>query len=286
VEEGQLRSADGTRIFWRREAAQGKTRGRVLVVHGFAEHSGRYAHVLRGLAAKGFDAWGLDLRGHGRSDGGRGCITRWSDYLDDVSGLLGVAAPDRDVVPAFLLGHSMGGLVSMRFCQERPSGVKGLLLSSPFFRVKMPVPAVKRAAGRVLSSVLPNLAMPTGLDANQISRDPAVVKAYVDDPLVFTTATTRWFTETTFAQAQAFLQAPAFRMPVLLIHGAADGLVDPEASRELFEQLGSPDKTLKLWPELRHEILNEPEKEVVLATFVEWLLRLAPSPGGDGARSG
>jgi alpha-beta hydrolase superfamily lysophospholipase len=271
VEEGQLRSADGTRLFWRREAAQGKARARVLVVHGFAEHSGRYGHVLRGLAAKSFDAWALDLRGHGRSDGGRGCISRWSDYLEDLAGLLALAAPDRDTVPVFLLGHSMGGLVATRFCQERPSGVRGLLLSSPFFRVKMPVPLVKRAAGRVLSSVIPNLAIPSGLDANLVSRDPAVVKAYVEDPLVFHKATTRWFTEATGAQARAFEEASALRLPVLLIHGAADGLVDPEASREIFERLGSPDKTLKLWPELRHEILNEPEKETVLATFVEWI---------------
>lgn len=271
-DEGQLRAKDGTRIFYRREAAKTeKARARVLVVHGFAEHSGRYAHVIAGLADRGFDAWALDLRGYGRSDGGRGCVKRFDEYLDDVSALLEAAAHDRSAVPVFLVGHSMGGLVATRFCQERPSGVRGLLLSSPFFRVKMPVPLVKRVAASVLSSVLPNLAMPTGLDAGHLSRDQEVVKAYVQDPLVLTKATTRWFTEATRAQARALAGAPSLRLPVLLIHGAADGLVDPEGSRAFFERLGAPDKTFRLWPELRHEILNEPEKVEVLGAFAEWI---------------
>jgi lysophospholipase len=272
TDEGQLRSKDGTRIFYRRAAPPGgAARAHVVVVHGFAEHSGRYAHVLSGLSERGLDAWALDLRGHGRSDGGRGCIATFDDYLDDVEALVGMAAPDRGTVPFFLLGHSMGGLVATRFAQERPMGVKGLLLSSPFYRVKMAVPLVKRGAACVLSSLLPNLAMPTNLDANHISRDQAVVQAYVNDPLVLTKATTRWFTETVGAQARAFAGAPSLRVPVLLIHGAADGLVDPEASRELFERLGAVDKTLRLWPELRHEILNEPEKLEVLRTFGDWI---------------
>jgi len=272
TEEGQLRAKDGTRIFYRRVAARGaRARARVLVVHGFAEHSGRYEHVLAGFSERGFDAWALDLRGYGRSDGGRGCLKSFDDYLDDVEALVTSARQDLAAIPFFLLGHSMGGLVATRFCEERPSGVRGLLLSSPFFRVKMPVPAVKRAAAMVLSSVLPNLALPTELDANLISRDPEIVRAYVHDPLVLTKATTRWFTEAMRAQSKALAGAAELRMPLLLIHGAADGLVDPEASRAFFEQVGASDKTLRLWPELRHEILNEPEKLEVLAVFSDWI---------------
>jgi lysophospholipase len=278
-EQGQLRATDGTRLFFRRVApAQGaRARARVLVVHGFAEHSGRYSHVLRGLAERGHDAWAIDLRGYGRSDGGRGCVKRFDDYLEDLTALVQTATQDR-TVPAFLLGHSMGGLVASRFIQERPSGIRGLVLSSPFFRVKMPVPAVKRGAAHILSAVLPRFTLPTNLDPQHLSRDPEVGKAYMADPLVFGTATTRWFTETMAAQARAFAAAPATRTPVLLVHGAADNLVDPEGSREWFEHLGSPDKTLRLWPELRHEILNEPEKAEVLALMADWMeKRLAPT---------
>ena len=276
-DQGQLRSRDGTRIFYRRQAARGeKTRARVLVVHGFAEHSGRYEHVLRGFSERGFDAWALDLRGFGQSDGGRGCIRRWDEYLDDVQALLECAARDRATVPVFLVGHSMGGLVSTRFCEERPSGLRGLLLSSPFFRVKMPVPAVKRAAATVLSSLVPDLALPTDMDPGLISRDPEVVKAYVEDPLVLKKATTRWFTEAMGAQARALADAPSLAMPLLVIHGAADAIADPEASRRFFELAGAQDKTLRLWPELRHEILNEPEKQEVLAAFSEWIEKRLP----------
>lgn len=271
-EEGQLRATDGTRIFYRRVAAQGeRARARVLVVHGFAEHSGRYAHVLQGLSAKGFDAWAPDLRGYGKSDGGRGCVKRFDEYLEDVSTLVAAAAQDRERVPVFILAHSMGGLVATRFCQERPSGVKGLLLSSPFFRVKMPVPFVKRLAANVLSSLLPNLALATNLDRSHLSRDPEVGKAYAADPLIFGTATTRWFTEAMKAQQRALAEAPSLRLPVLIVHGAADGLADPEGSRTFFERLGATDKTLRLWPELRHEILNEPEKLEVLGLYADWI---------------
>lgn len=272
AEEGQLHSKDGTRLFFRRlPPRSGKARARVLVVHGFAEHSGRYGHVLEGLATRDLDAWALDLRGYGRSDGGRGCVRAFDDYLDDVDALLKAAAPDRATTPVFLLGHSMGALVSTRFVQEQPSGIRGLVLSSPFFRVKMPVPAIKRAAATLLSCVWPTFTLPTNLDVRNLSRDPEVGKAYLADPLVFGTATTRWFTEAMGAQEQAFAHAPELRLPVLLVHGAADGIADPERSRELFERLGATDKTLRLWPELRHEILNEPEKGEVIALFADWI---------------
>ncbi len=106
-----------------------------------------------------------------------------------------------------------------------------------------------------------------------LSRDPEVGKAYLADPLVFGTATTRWFTEAMAAQQQALAHAPALRLPMLIVHGAADGLADPEGSRTFFEALGSPDKTLRLWPELRHEILNEPEKLEVARLMIDWLAK-------------
>ncbi len=270
-DEGQLRAADGTRLFYRRVAAQGeRARARVLVIHGFAEHSGRYAHVLRALSEKGFDAWAIDLRGFGKSDGGRGCVKRFDDYLEDISALIAAAAQDREK-PLFMIGHSMGGLVSTRFCQERPSGVKGLLLSSPFFRVKMRVPPSKKLVASLLSSLLPNLKLATNLDASNLSRDPEVAKAYLADPLVFGTATTRWFTEAMKAQDRALAAAGELRIPVLVVHGAADALADPEGSRAFHERLGAADKTLRLWPELRHEILNEPEKAEVIQVYTDWI---------------
>jgi alpha-beta hydrolase superfamily lysophospholipase len=271
VEEGQLRSRDGTRLFYRRVAASGTRRGRVLVIHGFAEHGGRYLHVLGGLAAKGFEAWALDLRGHGRSDGRRAFVRRFDDYLEDVHALVETAAQDRASVPSFILGHSMGGLVSTRFVEERPAGLKGLLLSSPFFRVKYPIPLVKRAAARVLTHVTPWLALPTGLDPDSLACDPEVGRLYMADPLVTHVATTRWFTETTGAQQVALAKAASLALPVLVVAGGSDPLVDPEATRRFFAHLETPDRTIRMWDALRHEILNEREKDEILAYVIEWL---------------
>lgn len=128
----------------------------------------------------------------------------------------------------------------------------------------------------MLSGLWPSLKLATGLDASGLSRDPEVVRAYVSDPLVFTTATPRWFTETTRAQALALEKAPALTLPALVIHGALDPLADPEATHEVFAKLGSQDKTLKLWEGLRHEILNEPEKNDVLAMMVDWVEKRSP----------
>jgi alpha-beta hydrolase superfamily lysophospholipase len=228
--------------------------------------------VLRGLSAKGFEAWGLDLRGHGRSDGRRAYVRRFDDYLADLQALVDLAASDRGSVPTFLLGHSMGGLVSLRFAQERPSGIKGLAVTSPFLRVKMPVPVVKRAAAKVLSRVVPWLAMATQLDPEHLARDPEVGRLYMADPLVTHVATTRWFTEITGnGQPLAFARAASMALPVLFIAGADDKLVDPEATRELFDRLTMADRTLRMWEGLRHEVLNEPEKDQVLGVIVDWL---------------
>jgi lysophospholipase len=198
-------------------------------------------------------------------------VRRFDDYLADVQALVETAIGDRAPVPTFLLGHSMGGLIATRFAQERPSGLRGLLLSSPFFRVKMAVPVLKRAAARVLTHITPWLALAADVDPGDLSRDPEVGRLYMADPLVTHVATTRWFTEAMGAQALAFARAEKIAIPVLIVAGADDKVVDPEAWRELFARLKTPDRTLKVWEGLRHEILNEPEKEQVLGVFIDWI---------------
>jgi alpha-beta hydrolase superfamily lysophospholipase len=149
--------------------------------------------------------------------------------------------------------------------------VRGFALSSPFIAMKLRVPAWKRGLARVLSSVTPGFGLPTGLDPDLLSRDPEVGRRYMADPLVLKAATTRWFTETMGAQSAALSKAGSVAIPGLVMHGTADGIADPEGSKQLFERLGGQDKELKLWPDLRHEPFNEPEGATVIGHVVSWI---------------
>jgi alpha-beta hydrolase superfamily lysophospholipase len=270
----QLTSKDGTSLFVRRLQPQGLVRARLLWVHGFAEHSGRYLETLGWFAARGFDCWMLDLRGHGRSEGRRTHVERFSDYLDDVEAFH--QHVDRAVGndrPRFALGHSMGGLVLTRTLQQRfLPPLAGAVILSPFLGVKVELPGWKVFAARSLSRFVPTVSLPSDLDLSLLSKDPAVWEAYDQDPLVVKSATARWYTETVRrAQPAALAAAPQLSLPALVQHGREDGIADPAATEHLFASLGSADKELKLWDGLRHELLNEVEKEQVRGHILGWL---------------
>src|SRR5581483_3125752 len=186
-------SADGTSLhhsIWQADAP----RAVVALLHGYAEHIARYEHVARALNAAGITVHGCDLRGHGRSAGPRGHIDRFDDYLDDARALVTAARSEK--LPLFVLGHSNGGLIATHHVLRQPEGIAGLVLSSPFFGLKLAVPAVKVMAARVASRVYPRLALPSGLHGADVSRDPTVQADYDRDPLNNKAATARWFTET------------------------------------------------------------------------------------------
>jgi alpha-beta hydrolase superfamily lysophospholipase len=278
VEEFHLRSSDQTPLWARRVRPSGAARARLAFVHGFGEHGGRYVATLRWFASRGVDAHVLDLRGHGRAGGRRTFVRAWGEYLDDVEAFLAhvqaSAGPLQAPAPLFLVGHSMGGLVVARALetrQERLPALAGAVLTSPFLRVKMPLPAWKVAAGNALSRWLPWFRMPTGLDVATLSRDPEVGRAYLADPLVEKGATTRWYTEAMAAQDAAFAAAGALTLPLLLMHGEADGLVDVAGTLRLHELLPGPDKALRVWPGARHELFNETNKEEVRAHLLGWV---------------
>lgn len=270
----QLRSADGTALHVRELRPREGVRARVAVIHGFAEHGGRYGHVLEALARRGLAAAVLDLRGHGRSAGRRTFVRRFADYRADAAAFLRQQGEARPAGPLLAVGHSMGGLVLARTLQEEADALPelaGAVLSSPFFALGTPVPAWKEVAGRVMSRWLPWFRMPTGIDVAELSTDPEVGRAYEADPLVTSTATSRWFTEALAAHAAVLAAAPRVRLPLLVQHGAADRIADPAATERFHAAAGSPDKELKLWPGLRHELFNERAKAAVLDYVGEWL---------------
>ncbi|HEU4533887.1 MAG TPA: alpha/beta hydrolase [Polyangiaceae bacterium] len=243
---------------------EGEPEGAVLVVHGYAEHSGRYGEVVEALTARGLAAATFDLRGHGHSAGPRGHVERFGDYVRDVDDLLealGRREAWRRAGPPVLIGHSLGGLVSFHVALADPGLVRGLVLSSPYFGLALPVPASTRAAARALSRLRPTFSLPTGLRGRDVTKDRDRARAYDDDPLVFPEATARFFTESIAAQARALELAPSLRVPLLVLQAADDKVASAAASRALFERVGSRRKEYRSCEGCYHEIFNEPGRE-------------------------
>ncbi|MBK8761554.1 MAG: alpha/beta hydrolase [Sulfuritalea sp.] len=265
-----LTAADGTRLHgqgWMPEPAWGV----IVIVHGIAEHGGRYAWLADRANARGIGVLTVDLRGHGRSPGERSYVERFDDYLLDVDALWARARELAAGRPLFLMGHSMGGAIALRWAAQRRQAMAGLILSSAALKIGGDVPRLLVALAPLLSRWLPHL-RGTKLDPALISRDPAQVAAYVNDPLVSLKAPpARTGAELLAAMEANRAAAAGLDLPVYLFHGDADRLTDPQGSREIHAAWGGADKTLRLWPGSRHETLNDLDREAVVADLLGWV---------------
>lgn len=239
-------------------------RAALLLVHGMAEHSGRYEHVGTALSERGIDVLSFDLRGHGESGGRRGHVEAFDHFLDDVEDLL---AERRGLgVPVVLMGHSMGGLIAAAYAVSGRPEPDLLVLSAPALAAD--VPGWQRALAPMLSKVLPTLSMPNDFDGELLTRDPAVGAAYRDDPLRVRKATTRLGSEIFGAMERTTAGIDRVGVPTYVLHGSEDRLVPATAS----EPLDGLDNVTRVVHEgLRHECLNEPERDEVLADLTAWL---------------
>jgi len=260
-----------TRLYRRVWLPDGDVRAVLLVVHGLGEHCGRYVHVAESLTSHGFAVHALDLVGHGKSTGTPGHVDAFRQYLDGVAALLEYVREQHPDRPVFLVGHSMGGLISTLFLLQNQSAFAGCVLSGPLIRSDAEPPRLLLVINRLVSALLPKLGM-LELDATAVSRDPAVVEKYIEDPLVHHgKISSRLVNELFVSMTTATERASEIRLPILILHGEADRLTSPAGSELLYDQLGSPDKTLRLLPGLYHEIYNEPEQDQVLDEVRNWL---------------
>jgi alpha-beta hydrolase superfamily lysophospholipase len=265
---------NGTALLLRHWPPTGVPRARLLIVHGLGEHSGRYDRAASIFAAQGLEATGLDLQGFGGSGGRRAFIDRMDTWLDDVEDRLGALRADGAGRPVVLLGHSMGGLVALRYAESDRPQPDLLILSAP--AIADALPAWKHLAARVLGRLAPTLSVANGLDGALLSRDPAVGAAYVADPLNHHASTTGLGLRLLDAQAAARAEVARVRVPTLVIHGSADPLV-PVASSEILASV--PGVERRVLANLRHESLNEPEGPQVAADLAAWIeRRLASGP--------
>ena len=271
-EEGFLNENRDAHIYYQCWLPEGHVKAVLLVVHGLAEHCGRYMNLVNRFVPLGYGVYGFDLPGHGKSHGKRVYVNRFEDYTQTLGIFLNRVRSWQKEAPLFLVGHSMGSLVSAVFLANHPKGLSGAVLSgSGAVKVPDSISSVTIFAGRVFSVLMPKIGL-IGLDVNGVSRDPSVVKAYVEDPLVYTGKTTaRLAAEILKAMKRIPEEATRITLPVMLLQGGADRLVDLAGARMLFDAVHSPDKTLKIYEGLYHEIFNEPEHDQVLADVEGWL---------------
>jgi acylglycerol lipase len=252
---------------------------RVLIVtHGFAEHSGRYESFGSWFGDRGCAVHAYDLQGHGLSAGRRGHVERFDDFLDDLGFFLDGVRLEHPELPRFLVGHSMGGLIVAAFARERAPDVAGVVTSGAALALSPKFSPVRRVLARLAGRILPRLSMDAGLDVHGLSRDPEVVRRYLEDPLVDTTITARLAAEMMDGVERMAVGGVEIPVPMLLLHGADDPLCLPEGSERFFARLPAqrvPGSALRIYPDLRHEIFNEPEREKVFTDVLEWMQAIA-----------
>jgi alpha-beta hydrolase superfamily lysophospholipase len=247
-------------------------RGVIVIAHGFGEHGGCYSHVAEALSpALDVDLVAPDLRGHGRSPGRRGVVRKYEDLVDDLNAALDWVRTARPGLPLFVLGHSNGGQVSLRMAIGGRPDVSGLILSNPSLKIVAHVPAYKLAIGHFLLRFAPGVTLRGRIEADRMTRDPAMQEAHHTDPLRHSRISAPLYFGMADGGAVVLDRAESVRPPVLMLLGGSDPVIDPETTRRFFERLANPDKTLHLYPGMLHEPLNELGRENVFADVQSWL---------------
>ncbi|MCP5517336.1 MAG: lysophospholipase [Verrucomicrobiales bacterium] len=260
----------------------GETSSAVIgLVHGLGEHCGRYAVLVDCLNRAGCTMAAFDLRGHGLSDGTRGHARSYRALMHDISDFLEVVSGRTSGQAVFLYGHGLGGNLVINFLLRHQRAINGVVASAPVLRPSRTIPLWKRALVRFLRYAYPTATLPSGLELPALSRDPAVVAAYRADPLVHNRVSARLAVDVLEAGEWALERAADFPRDLLLMHGTADRIASPEASRRWCIRAGSGCE-LQLWEGFRHELLHEPGREAVLARVAQWIgRRTAAHHGAD-----
>jgi alpha-beta hydrolase superfamily lysophospholipase len=242
----------------------------VALVHGHGEHLGRYKHVGEAFSKAGYALMGADLRGHGQSGGPRGHADSIEVFMQDIDLLLEHVHGRYPGLPTFLYGHSIGGVLVLNYALRRKPDLTGVIATSPALHTVVEQQAAKAMMARVLGDLLPTVTIMTGLQTSELSRDPAVEHAYIEDPLVHSKVSLRFGKLMLEANQWALQHASEFTLPLLLMHGKADKIAFPSSSEEFAAAVGAK-ATLVMWDDLYHETHNELNKAEVMQTTIRWM---------------
>jgi len=269
---GNLGGQGDLALFWRSWTVN-QPEGAVVLVHGLGEHSGRYDNIINRLAGENISFYALDHRGHGKSQGQRGHVESFMNYVDDLKLVVNMARQQNPGLPLIMLGHSMGGAIAGRYALEYPQDLDALILSAAGIIQGSPPPAWQDKLAHLLSRLAPKVSFPNGLKTDDLSHDSVVVKAYLADPLVHDKVSARWYTEFVAAGQELLQRASELTMPLLVVHGSGDKIVNISGSEQVFKAAGSADKQFRAFSGLYHETMNEkqPEQAEVLDVLAEWI---------------
>lgn len=269
--ESHFAGSGDLQIYYQSWRPTDPARAVLVIVHGLGEHGGRYQGLAQALAAQGIAVYALDQRGFGRSEGQRGYITRWDEFMHDLGAFVDLAQAAQPETPVFLLGHSLGGVIALDYAIGRPQGLRGVIASAPAV-IQTAISPVKVVIAKLLSRYLPRFTMASGLNLDLISRDQELVRQTKADPLSHQVGTPRIATEAFATQERALANAHRFPLPLLLIHGDADGLIPLRASQAFYERMQGPDKQLIVYPGGYHESHNDLHRAQVFADLAGWIL--------------
>jgi lysophospholipase len=275
IEDAAYFDGPAGRLYRRSAQPANRAVARLSIVHGYGDHSGRYAHFMQWMAVRGVACDAVDLRGQGTADGRRGFVRRWDEYLDDLRTFLSVPSPPQlRAIPRFILGHSHGGLVVAAAAEAGlldSAGIRGVVLTSPFLQSRMELPRMKVILGRLVGLVVPWLPVSTGLHPEWMSSDSQMVEQTRNDPLCARVATPRWYAGQLRAQARVMENAASVRLPLLALAAGADPIAEPAAADRFVQSAGSADKTFRLYPGLLHELLRETGREGIFQDILSWI---------------
>ena len=268
--EGNFKGVRKANIYYQGWLPEGNVKAVLLVIHGLGEHSGRYMNVVNHFVPLGYAVYGLDHIGHGKSEGMREFVENFEDYTNTFTIYYNMVKGWQTGAPVFLLGHSMGGLIASYYLLDHQADFRGAVISAPSIKVGDNISRATITMGKILSVLAPKAGL-LALDANGISRDPEVVAAYVNDPLVFHGKTpARLAAELLKAMLRVTAEVGKISLPFMVVQGGEDRLVDPAGAQMLYDKASSKDKTIKIYEGLHHEVFNEPERARVLKDVGTW----------------
>ncbi|HUI87494.1 MAG TPA: lysophospholipase [Anaerolineales bacterium] len=269
--ESNWQNKEGLNFYVQGWEPEKKPKAAVALIHGFGEHTGRYAHVGGAFSQAGYALNGFDLRGHGKSGGVRGHTPSYNALMDDIADFLLLVEKRYPGVPRFLYGHSMGGNQVLNFCLRRKPDVVGAIATGAWLKLASDPPALQVTLARTMNSMMPSLTQNSDLDTAALSHDPKIAEAYIHDPLVHSKISARLFTSIYESGLWALDHAAEFPVPLLLMHGTHDRITSFAAS-EAFAKRAGKIVTWHPWDGLYHEIHNEPEQAEVISVMVHWLV--------------
>ena len=279
----QIRSSDGTELHATFYAGN-HPRGVLIISHGLGEHSKCYDSLARQIASmpEMLDVLTFDYRGHGQSPGKRGVIASYDDFLADLNAAIDWVERERPGAPIFLFGHSNGGQVVLHVGLRNDGRISGLVVSNPSLRIAAPVPRHKYAAALFLRRFGPRVTLTSTVRNEDLTSDPVEPRRARLDPLRHSKISAPLFFGMVEGGASVLARAEQLRVPLLMIVSGKDPVVDPAATLAFFDRVSSTDKTLKVYPDMLHEPLNEIGREAVVEEIIGWLSRhLVALPVGD-----